>query len=161
MAAIVEGFSELIRLKLMTPEAERTIATAIVSPSARPRPSIEAEMMPGRAKGRTAVRIISQRVAPSASAASSWSTGVCRKTSRQIAVMIGNAMIASTSAAVNRAINHKYLRMDYPPFCQFSSNPNCILYSHFRPRFPAFSRRNPKIKSGRRGCRGGLVILQV
>ena len=42
--------------------------TAIVSPRARPRPSIEAEITPGRPKGSTAVRIISQRVAPRASA---------------------------------------------------------------------------------------------
>ena len=46
------------------------------------------------------MRIISQRVAPRASAASSWSTGVCRKTSRQIAVMIGSTMTASTMPAV-------------------------------------------------------------
>ena len=75
-------------------------ATAIVSPRARPRPSIDAETMPLRPKGKTAMRIISQRVAPSASAASSCSTGVCRKISRQIAVMIGTTMTASTMAAV-------------------------------------------------------------
>ena len=42
------------------------IITAIVSPSARPRPSIEALITPERPYGSTAVRIISQRVAPSA-----------------------------------------------------------------------------------------------
>lgn len=46
------------------------------------------------------MRTISQRVEPRASAASSWSFGVCRKTSRQMAVMIGMHMTASTSAAV-------------------------------------------------------------
>ena len=51
-----------------------------------------------RRTGSTAIRIISQRVAPSASAASSCSVGVCRKTSRQIAVMIGRIITASTSA---------------------------------------------------------------
>ena len=76
------------------------MATAMVSPSARPRPSIEAETMPERPKGSTAMRIISQRVAPRARAASSCSVGVCRKISRQIAVMIGTTMTASTSAAV-------------------------------------------------------------
>ena len=76
------------------------MATAIVSPSARPRPSMVAETMPERPNGSTAIRIISQRVAPSASAASSCSTGVCRKTSRQIAVMIGRIMTASTMATV-------------------------------------------------------------
>ena len=48
--------------------------------------------------GSTAIRIISQRVAPSASAASSWRRGVCRKISRQMAVMIGRIMTASTMA---------------------------------------------------------------
>ena len=86
--------------KVTVPVAESTIATAIVSPRARPRPSIEAETMPLRPKGSTAMRIISQRVAPSASAASSWRTGVCRKISRQIAVMIGTTMTARTIAAV-------------------------------------------------------------
>ena len=42
------------------------------------------------------MRIISQRVAPRASAASSCRTGVCRKISRQSAVMIGRIMTAST-----------------------------------------------------------------
>ena len=56
--------------------------------------------MPLRPKGNTAIRIISHRVAPSARAASSWRTGVCRKISRQMAVMIGRTMTASTIAAV-------------------------------------------------------------
>ena len=47
-----------------------TIVTAIVSPIARPRPSIAAPEMPAREYGSTAILIISQRVAPSASAAS-------------------------------------------------------------------------------------------
>jgi hypothetical protein len=99
-AAMVEGFSEVSRRKEMMPVADSTMATAIVSPSARPSPSIAAETMPGRPKGSTARRIISQRVAPSARAASSCSAGACRNTSRQIAVMIGRIMTASTSAAV-------------------------------------------------------------
>ena len=68
----------------------------MVSPSARPRPSIEAEMTPGRPKGSTAVRIISHRVAPSARAPSLWAVGVWSKTSRESAVTIGRTMIAST-----------------------------------------------------------------
>ena len=40
------------------------------------------DTMPERPKGSTAMRIISQRVAPRASAASSCSRGACRKTSR-------------------------------------------------------------------------------
>src|SRR5690606_11221809 len=50
---------------------DRMMATAIVSPSARPSPSIVPPITPGAPKGRTAVRIISHRVAPSARAASS------------------------------------------------------------------------------------------
>ena len=84
----------------MMAEGERTMATAMVSPRARPRPSMLAEMMPGRANGSTAIRIISQRVAPRASAASSCSRGVCRKTSRQSAVTIGRIITASTTEAV-------------------------------------------------------------
>ena len=45
------------------------------------------------------MRSISQRVAPSASAASFSATGATAKTSRQIAVMIGRIMIASTIPA--------------------------------------------------------------
>ena len=70
--------------------------TAMVSPSARPRASIEAEMTPGRPNGRTAVRIISHRVAPSASAPSLWVTGVWANTSRDRAVTIGSTMIDRT-----------------------------------------------------------------
>ena len=45
------------------------------------------------------MRSISQRVAPSASAASFSATGATAKTSRQIAVTIGSTMIASTMPA--------------------------------------------------------------
>ena len=41
-----------------------TSATAIVSPIARPRPSITAPTSPLRTRGNTATRSISQRVAP-------------------------------------------------------------------------------------------------
>ena len=74
------------------------IVTAIVSPSARPRPSIAAEMTPRRPNGSTAVRIISHRVAPRASAASLWVSGVWANTSRLIAVTIGRIMIAEDDA---------------------------------------------------------------
>src|SRR3954469_18982685 len=69
-AAIVDGFAELMRLKVTSPETDRTIATAIVSPSARTRPSIYALIIADFPNGRTVMRIISQRVAPRASAAS-------------------------------------------------------------------------------------------
>jgi len=77
------------------------MATAMVSPSARPNPSMDAETMPERPKGRTTCLTISQRVAPSASEASSCSPGVRRKTSRDSEVMIGKIMMASTRAAVS------------------------------------------------------------
>ena len=76
LAAIVDGFELEIRLNETTPETERMIATAIVSPSARPSPSIEPLITADLPKGRTAIRIISQRVAPSASAPSSRRRGV-------------------------------------------------------------------------------------
>ena len=56
--------------------------------------------MPAREYGRTAIRIISQRVAPSASAASLWSVGTVAITSRLIALTIGMIMIASTRPAM-------------------------------------------------------------
>ena len=76
------------------------MVTASVSPSARPRPRIEADTTPLRPNGSTEVRIISQRVAPSASAASTWSRGTCRNTSREIEEMIGRIMIARMMPAV-------------------------------------------------------------
>ena len=97
MAAIVEGFELEIRLKLTTPETERMIATAIVSPSARPRPSIEPLITADLPNGSTDIRIISQRVAPSASAPSSSRRGVCAKTSRATAETIGRIITARTT----------------------------------------------------------------
>ena len=46
------------------------------------------------------MRIISQRVAPSASAASLWSRGTVAITSREIAETIGRIMIARISPAM-------------------------------------------------------------
>ena len=46
------------------------------------------------------MRIISQRVAPSASAASLWSAGTVAMTSREIAETIGRIMIARISPAM-------------------------------------------------------------
>src|SRR5690606_1801066 len=48
LAAIVLGAVPETRSKLTMRKAERTSATAIVSPSARPRPSMTAETMPER-----------------------------------------------------------------------------------------------------------------
>ena len=56
--------------------------------------------MPAREYGSTAMRIISQRVAPSASAASLCSRARCAITSREIAETIGRIMIARISPAM-------------------------------------------------------------
>ena len=58
-AAIVWCWPASRMWKLILSPEDMIIRTAIVSPSARPRPSMEAEMMPERPKGRTAWRIIS------------------------------------------------------------------------------------------------------
>ena len=75
--------------------------TAMVSPSARPRPSIVPPMMPPRPKGRTTAVIIPQRVAPSASAASFSPCGVCEKTWRMTAQAIGITIMATAMPAQN------------------------------------------------------------
>ncbi len=94
-------FVEVKTAKEITADGESTIATAMVSPSALPRPSIAAEMIPGRPNGSTAILIISHLVAPRARAASSWSVGVCKKISRISAAIIGSTMIASTIPTVS------------------------------------------------------------
>ena len=48
LEAIVAGLLLEIRLSVTIGEADSTIATAMVSPSARPSPSITAETMPER-----------------------------------------------------------------------------------------------------------------
>src|SRR6266403_927687 len=78
-----------------------TIVTAIVSPSARPKPKMIAPTMPARALRSTPMRIISQRVAPNASAASRWCCGMTVSTSRVIDEMIGMIMIARITPAAS------------------------------------------------------------
>ena len=77
------------------------IVTAIVSPSARPSPSIEPLITADLPNGRTDIRIISQRVAPRARAPSSSRRGVCEKTSRETAETTGRIITASTTPAVS------------------------------------------------------------
>ena len=77
-----------------------TRATAMVSPMARPRPSITAPTRPPLEWGSTAPRIISQRVAPRARAASRSPGGVVSMTSRESEVMIGMIMMARMRPAV-------------------------------------------------------------
>src|SRR5947208_2677236 len=76
-----------------------TIVTAIVSPSARPRARMHAPMNPDFAAGQTAMRIISQRVAPSPSAASRYVAGTERTASSETDTIIGSTMIARINTA--------------------------------------------------------------
>ena len=76
-----------------------TIVTAIVSPTARPKPSMIAPAMPGAPPAST-TRVVSQRVAPKASAASRCETGTAASTSRMTAETIGVTMIASMTPPV-------------------------------------------------------------
>ena len=77
-----------------------TSAAAMVSPIARPRPSITAPTSPPALWGRTVSVIISQRVVPIASAPSLSPGGVVSMTSRDSEVMIGMIMIARMMPAV-------------------------------------------------------------
>ena len=61
---------------------------------------MEADTMPDLPNGSTARRIISHFVAPSARAASSCRRGVCMKMSRDMEVIIGRIITASTTATV-------------------------------------------------------------
>ena len=85
------GFTSNVGLMMRT--------TAIVSPSARPRPSMVPPMMPPRPKGSTTEVIIPHLVAPSASAASFSPCGVWEKTWRITAHAIGSTIIATAMPA--------------------------------------------------------------
>ena len=61
-------------------------------------------MMPDLANGMTAVRIISQRVAPRARAASRCDRGTASSTSRDTAEMYGSTMMARMSAAASMLV---------------------------------------------------------
>ena len=76
------------------------IETAIVSSRARPSPSMMAPIMPPRPKGSTTVRIICQRLAPSARAASRSPAGARENTSRQMDATIGTIMMPTTRPAM-------------------------------------------------------------
>ena len=88
------------RFAVMVGREPITRATAIVSPIARPRPSITAPTMPPIEWGSTAPVIISHRVAPRASAPSRSVCGQVSITSREIEVMIGVIITARISPAV-------------------------------------------------------------
>ena len=88
------------RIRGLISKAGETIrTTAMVSPSARPRPSMVPPMMPPRPNGRTTEVIIPQRVAPSASAASFSPGGVWENTWRITAQAIGITIIDTAMPA--------------------------------------------------------------
>ena len=75
-----------------------TMVTAMVSPSARPKPRIEAPSSPGRAAS-SITPIASARVAPIASAASRRLPGSASRIWRDSEMMVGDTMTASTIPA--------------------------------------------------------------
>src|SRR5256712_1481967 len=80
------------------------MVTAIVSPTARPRPRMIAPKIPARAYRRTAIRVVSHRVAPRLKAASRWLSGTARRASRDTAEMVGMIMTARSTPAVNLSV---------------------------------------------------------
>jgi hypothetical protein len=96
LAAMVEGFWFVIRFTTPRRPPRAAARPAIVSPSARPECQHGRADDAGPAVGEHRHPDHLPAVAPRASAASSCSRGVCRKTSRQMAVMIGKIITAST-----------------------------------------------------------------
>ncbi len=88
------------RLATICGLAPMTRAMAIVSPNARPRPSITAPTVPPSEYGKTTPRTISHRVAPSASAPCLSPAGTWLNTSRVIEVMIGTIIRPTMIPAV-------------------------------------------------------------
>ena len=83
----------------MTLALPASMASAIVSPRARPNPRMIAPKIPVAAVGTKIARIASQRVAPMPKAASRSFGGTATSASREIAEMVGSTMIASTIEA--------------------------------------------------------------
>lgn len=80
---------------------EMIMATAMVSPSARPRPSMTPPITPPRPNGSTTARITPQRVAPSASAPSFSPIGAWPNTSRLTEQQIGMTIVDTTTPEMN------------------------------------------------------------
>ncbi len=103
----------------MFPVAMRTI---MVSPTARPKPTITAEKMPGLAVGRTTRVAVCQRLAPSASDAAVRCCGTLEKASSEIVKMIGmtaNPMARPTTTL----LRWSYTRPSADPSHCFTSLP--------------------------------------
>ncbi len=76
-----------------------TMATAMLSPRARPTAKVRAAAIPERAPGKTTSRTICQRVAPSAMAASRSAMATPERAVRLKATTVGRVMTASTTEA--------------------------------------------------------------
>ena len=79
----------------MTAAFPVTMSTAIVSPMARPIPSMTAALIPETAPGTITLLMVCHRVAPSARLPSLNSRGTELRASSATLVMVGIAMIAS------------------------------------------------------------------
>ena len=119
---------------------EMISVTAIVSPSARPRPSIEPPMMPPWPKGSTTSRTTPHRVPPRASAPSRSPAGAWENTSRMIDVEIGMTISDTMTPATN--VDDGNTASDVPP----SSGTE---KKGIHPRWSA----SHLLKVMRRGCR--------
>src|SRR5476651_358217 len=105
-----------------------SMASAIVSPMARPRARMAAPKMPLAAIGREICRITSQRVAPRAAAPSLRACGVVLSAEPESAAMVGRIMMDRTKAAgkkpgpdegVEKRGNH--------PMCALSQLPSGVV----------------------------------
>ena len=107
--------------QLITLALPASIASAIVSPSARPKPRLIAPKMPVAAVGMKIARIASQRVSPIPKAASRILGGTATNASREIAVIVGSTLIASTQvggqldAGKRAAVSVSRLALRYLP----------------------------------------------
>ena len=99
--AIVEiGLKRLVGRMLSAPP--ETIATAMVSPRARPRASTMPPIRVVRTIGIIALETTSKWVAPRPKADSRFSLGTCMRASSKVVAMIGVIISASTMLALSR-----------------------------------------------------------
>ncbi len=85
----------------MSPELPASMRTTIVSPMARPKPSITAAKMPLAAAGSTMRYVVCQRELPSAREPWRISSGTACSASSEIETIVGRQRIPTTRPAVN------------------------------------------------------------
>ncbi len=85
----------------MSPELPASISTTIVSPMARPRPSMTAAKMPLDAAGTTTLYVVCQWVLPSASEPCRIAAGTLCSASSEIEMIVGSVMMPTTMPAVS------------------------------------------------------------